>query len=47
MIELYIYILEDHRTLWDEHEQALNCYVAKALTVKNQTTAHRPFMHRT
>ena len=36
------------RTLWGEHEPtmhySIDCYVAKALPVKYQITAHRPFI---
>ena len=48
--DLYIYIyiknrlasVGECRTLWDECKQvALNCYIAKALPVKYQITAHR------
>ena len=37
----------ERRTLWGKREKAiqLNCYVAKALPVKYQITAHRLCMH--
>ena len=41
-------ILGECRTLWGEREQAMHysidCSVAKALPVKHQITACRPFM---